>query len=89
MTAEQIFDNQDKLNALDGATDMLEDLAAKCILNGIEKKEVLEALGRFYRQCLEVCESKYSKGLEIAWNILANRSKKDLTCPENGVSCQC
>lgn len=65
-TPQEIFHIQSTISALDGASDMLEDFAARCILAGHNKEDTVKAVGEHYRQCEEVAERKYIQGLRIA-----------------------
>jgi hypothetical protein len=73
-TIEDIYRFQSKLTSIDGATDMLQDFAAKSILKGFSKEETVKALSDLYRQCDEVAESKYNQALGIiAWKTIERR----------------
>lgn len=65
-TPQEVFNSQSKMFILDGATNMLEDFAARCILAGHNKEDTVKAIGEHYRQCQEVAETKYIHGLRIA-----------------------
>jgi hypothetical protein len=71
-TPQEIFNGQSKIFCLDGATDMLEDFAARCILAGHNKEDTVKAVGEHYRQCEEVAETKYIRGLKIAGKHIDN-----------------
>jgi hypothetical protein len=71
-TLEDIFKVQSKTSTLIGASDMLEDFAAKGILAGHNKEEIVKAIGEYYSQCKEVAETKYIHGLKIAGKHLDN-----------------
>jgi hypothetical protein len=65
-TLWDIFYIQSPESILDGAGDMLVDFAARAILAGHGKEQIVEAIGEYYRQCEEVAERKYIHGLRIA-----------------------
>lgn len=75
-----IFRCQDKLCFMEGATDSLEDLAAKGIFAGHSDSDIKKAIGDYYRQCDEICEKKLSRGKEIARDFA---NKYGLTIPQN------
>jgi hypothetical protein len=75
-----LFFSQSKLNTIEGSTDMLEDLAAKGILEGHCDHDIKKAIGQYYRQCEEICQKKLNQGKEVARNFA---NKYGLTIPQN------
>lgn len=79
-----IFDCQSKFGALDGATDMLEDFAAKCVLSKANSllrniptftdDDILKWLQYFYNQVRKVCLRKLTRGKEIAKQFAASNT---------------
>ena len=89
---EFIFRCQDKLNYLPGATDALEDLAAKCVnnralsrVNGLSSfsdEDIITAIHYYYNQCREICERKLARGKQIAQKFVNSPEWGGLKMPD-------
>lgn len=64
----KIFFNQNTFNHYENCGDSLVDFAIKGIKKGFTKAEICAHLSEYYRQCDEICESKYDQALEYIKN---------------------
>lgn len=60
---EQIFRLQSRLFQEEVSSDMLEDFVIKCLRAGYNKDEIIEGIGKFFRQCEEVAQNIFTRAV--------------------------
>lgn len=71
-TLPEIFWDQMPTMMIDGAQDMLEDFAFRGIWNFHPKEDIVEAVGKNYRQMGRISRVKYQRGRELYVSFLLN-----------------